>query len=125
VSDPVFTLFSSGLLSKWGFNDGDAPGDVLDWFETQGLGWRIEWHPVLRVLVDRYLLPVLDQAVTVVHSETSHNPVRAETVDGADVTCWWYEHDGAPELTPEYVEIPLAEVARIAADLEGTADGRA
>jgi hypothetical protein len=113
-NEPVLTLFSSGLLSKWGFNDGDAPNDVLDWREEHGLGWRVEWHPVLVRLVYRFLLPVLDQEVKVAEIETIHNPIRAETVDGVDVTDFWYDSsDCGPELTPECVEVPMTEVASV------------
>lgn len=111
-------LFSSGLLSKWGFNDGDAPDDVLEYCESHGLGWRADWHPVLVRLVQQFLVPVLAQDVTLAVMKTNHNPVRAETVNGADVADFWYEGDG-PELSPEYVQVPLAEVARAIRELRG------
>ena len=117
--EPSLTLFSSSLLSKWGFNDGDAPDDVLDYCEEHGLGWRIEWHPALVQLVRRFLLPVLDQDVTIAEIETNHNPIRAETVGGVDVTdCWYESSDCGPELTPEYVDIPMREILPLLAAKE-------
>jgi hypothetical protein len=115
-------LFSSGLLSKWGFNDGDAPDDWLDWIEQQGIDWRIggNWRDgILPALVRRYLVPELDQDVTLVDISTNHNPIRAGTVDGINVEDWWYENgDGEPRLTPEYVEVPYEEVLKFAGHLE-------
>ena len=117
MDEPKLTLFSDGLLSKFGFNDGDAPDDVLDWLEANGHGWRIDWHTVLTALVERYLLPAIKQDVKIVHISTNHNPVRAQTVDGVDITGYYSDDLEDVELTPEYVEIPMSEVARIAAEL--------
>lgn len=118
-NESVLYLHSSGLLSKWGFNDGAAPDDVLDYCEERGLltdahGYYqpVSWRPILEQLVRRYLLPTLDQHVTVVHIETTHNPIRAETVDGVNVDDCWHD-GGGPELTPESVTIPMAEVAAL------------
>ena len=124
MSEPVLRLFSDGLLSKHGFGDGYEPDEWLDWCEARGIEFPYTgWHSTLRELVARYLLPALDQHVTVVHVDTIHNPVRAQTVNGADAEQYWHASpDRYPELTPEYVEIPMAEVARIAA---GLSDGLA
>ena len=110
------TLFSSSLLSKWGFNDGDAPDQWYDYCDAQGIDCsQADAEFPLVELVRRYLLPVLDQVVTVVEIETIHNPIRAETVDGLDVTEYWYGRRGeGPRLTPEYVDIPMSEVAKLA-----------
>lgn len=117
---PPITLFSDGLLSKWGFNDGDAPEAWLDYCDENGIDLPpASWHPILRELVKRYLLPVLDQDVTIAYIGTSHNPVRARMVDGTQVEQYWRDHEGAVRLTPECVEIPMAEVARVAAELYG------
>lgn len=115
---PSLHLFSSGLLSKWGFNDGDAPDDWLDWCEEQGIDWMAlrSWrHHILPELVRRYLLPVLEQDVTLVDIGTNHNPIRAEFIGGTDVTDWWTDNsDGEPALTPESVEIPFGKVLEVA-----------
>lgn len=88
-------LTSDSLLSKWGFNDGDEPDALLD--RLDAIGWTggdgylpgDVWHTVLCRLVREHLIPRLDQDVDVTILETNHNPVRAHTVDGADVTHLW------------------------------------
>jgi hypothetical protein len=112
--EPVLHLFSSGLLSKWGFGDGDAPDAWLDYCDELGVDYLPEWHRILTALVRRYLLPVLEQDVTVREIETNHNPIRASTVDGAEVE---YPHDDSIRLTPECVTVPMSEVLRLAREL--------
>lgn len=79
-------LHADALLSKWGFNDGST---LFDWW------WdRFDESPsfddadVLHALVLAYLVPALRSAghsVEIVRIETSHNPVRAEKLDGVEV----------------------------------------
>ena len=117
MSEPVLTLVSDGLLSKWGFNDGDAPCCVLEWLEENGHGWSIDWHSVLAKLVEDYLVPVLDQKVELAFICTNHNPVRARTVDGQDVEECWFSRQLEPELTPETVDVPMTVVLGVALEL--------
>lgn len=117
MSELCIRLFSGDLLSKWGFNDGDDPEEWLDYCEVHGIDCNEIDYPLVD-LVRRYLLPAIEQAVTVVEIETCHNPIRAETVDGVDVSGAWYDSRlNEPTLTPGYVEVPMAEVARIAQEL--------
>ncbi|MGI5141568.1 MULTISPECIES: hypothetical protein [unclassified Streptomyces] len=117
VDEPRITLFSADLLSKWGFHDGSDPDEWIDYCDNNGLDWAKLDFPLVEV-VRRFLLPKLEQNVTVVEIETSHNPIRVETIDGVDVSeYWWLESDSGPKLTPEYVDVPLSEVARIAQEL--------
>lgn len=116
--EPKLVLRSDCLLSKWGFNDGDEPDYWLDWCDEQGIdynarGWH--WHTTLRRLVRKYLAPKLDQRVELVDIETTHNPIRAETVDGVEVD--WYAASPIT-LTPDHVEIPFPEVLRVAREVE-------
>lgn len=108
--DRVLRLRSAGLLSKWGFNDGDEPDDVADWLEADGIDYMaIRWRPVLQRLIREHLLPVLDQTVVAYDIETNHNPIRAETVDGVKVDV--YKTSDPPiVLTPEYVDVPYSAV---------------
>ncbi len=115
MSGPYITLSSWCLLSKWGFNDGDAPDAWLDWCEANGVDYNEIGYPLVD-LVRRHLLPVLVQAVTVVEIETNHNPIRAETVDGVDVVDQWYR-DSTMRLTPESVDVPMMEVLKLAREL--------
>ena len=73
------------------------------------------WRELLPILVRCYVLPALDQKVTVADITTNHNPIRAVTVDGQDAERYWYESaDCGPALTPEWVTVPLDEVLRMA-----------
>lgn len=103
-------LRSDGLLSKWGFNDGDEPDAYLDWCDDNGHPYPDDWDTVLRTLVRTRLAPALDQHVELVDIETLHNPIRAERVDGVDVTDLWYGSNAHVTLTPEDVEVPYADV---------------
>jgi hypothetical protein len=116
--DETIRLASNNLFSRYGFEDGGSPDAWFDYWNdwrnpAAGQAPDFPWGEVVR----RYLLPALDQQVTVT-DYGNHNPVRAVTVDGADVTgCW----DGAdlpwPELTPACVDVPLAEVIALAGEL--------
>lgn len=88
--------------------------------ERSDLG--VDDRQLLCALVRQCLLPVLDQHVEVVEIETSHNPIRASTVDGVRVPEEvWYGDAPGPTLTPESVEIPYDVILQIAAGLrEGT-----
>lgn len=118
MDEPRFTLVSDGLLSKWGFNDGDCPDDVCDYITEAGWNF-IEWHPVLTKLVEDYLVPALDQRVELARISTAHNPVRASSVDGHDTEACWTGRNvsGEPELTPETVDVPMSVVVGVALEL--------
>lgn len=104
-------LLSDDLLSKWGFNDGDTPDAYLDWCDDNDHPYPPDdWHGILRTLVRTRLLPALDQRVDLVDIETLHNPIRAERVDGRDVTDLWRKIEPGLTLTPDCVEVPYAEV---------------
>lgn len=115
TEEPTLRLHSQCLLSKYGFNDGDEPDPWLDWCDEQGIDYNADawnWHAALRRLVREHLLPKLDQTVEVYDIDTIHNPIRASTVDGADIDDRADHPDGT--LTPEAVEVPYVEVLRIA-----------
>ncbi|MFE3248421.1 hypothetical protein [Streptomyces sp. NPDC059209] len=122
MTEPTMTLFSSDLLSKWGFNDGDIPEPWLHWCETQGVdpnAFAFPWAALVR----KHLVPAIEQDVTVVEILTVHNPIRAQTVDGIDMTQSWRGGGGvAPTLTPELVEVPMAEVLRLALEEAGLSE---
>jgi hypothetical protein len=110
VSDPgpCISLKSADLLSKWGFSDGAAPREWRDFINPpEALGIDYTPFPLIQV-VRRYLLPALDQKVEVEEIATSHNPIRAISVDGVDVVDFWTEGDDSTGiLTPEFVKVPL------------------
>lgn len=104
-------LPADGLLSKWGFGDGDAPDWLLDYCDEHDLAYPDDWRDLLRALVRAYLVPALDQRVEVYDIETIHNPIRAASVDGVPVPdAVMYGDQEGPTLTPAAVEVPLSAV---------------
>lgn len=113
----VVTLFSEGLLSKWGFGDGDCLDDVLyDWADENGIPYsRLNDHAVLIRLVREYVLPALDQQVVAYTISTIHNPIRAKAIDGVPLAeAVIYGDAPRPPLTPAMVDVPLSVVHDIA-----------
>lgn len=109
VPPEMVTFFTESLLSKWGFSD----GDLLDWLYEFGIRDK---HAVLCAVVRQKVLPALAQRVEVDEIGTCHNPIRARTVDGKDVTHMHYDavlHTKGM-LTPESVDVTGAEVLEIA-----------
>lgn len=118
IKGGTIRLFSDGLLSKHGFSDGDAPDEWYDYLDQMGMDYAALEYP-LSALVREFLLPRLEQQVTVYEIGTSHNPIRAETVDGKDVRdLRSAADDGAVRLTPESVEVPVAAAFRLASAAE-------
>ena len=108
------TLHSVGLLSKWGFNDGDVDEYLADWLEAQGFPEdSYDWHDVLIELVQTRLLPQLaacGHQVETTTIGTIHNPIRAVWVDGAEVD--WVA--AIPRrLSPDSIDIPYWDILKI------------
>lgn len=113
TTEPTITLDSFGLLSKWGFGDGDTPDQWLDYLDERGIDWDdAEWP--LAALVRRYLLPKLEEnhTIDVYEIGTIHNPIRARYVDGVEIDD--YAAEPQVKMRPEYVEVPLSEALKIA-----------
>lgn len=110
-------LFSEGLLSKWGFRDGDILWDQLyDWQDAGLIGdWsNLDDAKILNRVVREFLVPALDQKVEVYDIGTIHNPIRAQSVDGVKVGEEIYDPDQTRfTLTPDCVEVPLSRVLEI------------
>lgn len=109
LAAPSLVLSSASLLSRFGFNDGDIPESLLDYWHSIEVDYlKIDWHSALRKLVHEHLLPQLEKTHTiVVYIETCHNPIRAESVDGVTVV-------GSGEyiaLEPIVVTVPYSAVA--------------
>lgn len=117
---------TSGLLSKWGFGDGDMLDDLLwdngffdheidasipdDDFDTIGFA-----HRVLIRVVREHVLPAIEQDVEAQDIHTIHNPIRAKTVNGEAWGQRMYEPvAGGGALTPELVEVPDEVILTIA-----------
>ena len=114
-------LWSYDLVSKWGFNDGDMPENLLDHLDDLGISYgKTEWHPILRRLVREHLLPKIPQQVEVYDIETIHNPIRASSVDGREV-----DDLGEPEGQIADVDVTVpwgVVVALVTADTTRPAD---
>jgi hypothetical protein len=109
MSEPGLVLGARSLLSKWGFSDGDAPEAYLDWLDERGLPYPDNWHGLLRILVRTRLMPHVREDVVLVNIETTHNPIRAHTVNGREVDhTAGMDQDGV--LTDVAINIPFAEV---------------
>jgi len=96
-------LPSNGLLSKWGFSDGDIFDEYLwDRADAEGIASAdVDNHRALITAVRTVLLPALNQDVEVYEIGTIHNPIRAALVDGVTIDDYY----GTPgvELTPDGV----------------------
>jgi hypothetical protein len=106
-------FFTESLLSKWGFGDGDD----LNWLYEHNRDY--DPHATLIECVRRRMLPALKQKVEIREIVCRHNPCRAGTVDGVDVTHLWYDPDLKldPPLSPDFVVMTGAEIVAIAEEL--------
>lgn len=121
----ALTLHASSLFSKAGFNDGDFPDALTDWLldhagwsepETYRAADRDVWDRALERLVREHLLPALAPAVVELEVVGScHNPVRALTYDGRDVTlCWSRELPSPPPPRVDVsVDVPFTLIAEV------------
>lgn len=112
ATGPTLTLYSQNLLSKWGFNDGDTPEHLMDYWDDQGIDYSgIDWRQVLRRLVRDHLLPALTRhhRIEVYEIETIHNPIRASVVDGITIDA--HEMNRGLTLNPESVDVPYPAIA--------------
>ncbi|MFJ8966059.1 hypothetical protein ACIRG5_42385 [Lentzea sp. NPDC102401] len=109
--EPTLHLDSSSLLSKYGFDDGTIPDQVLDYLDEHGITYPDDWRAVLVTLVRTHLLPELAKhhRVDVEEIGGHHNPIRARSVDGTPIGT------ELPfiSLTPEYMLVPMSEVAQL------------
>lgn len=100
-------LYSRGLLSKWGFSDGDILSDFI--YEND-LDFKLSEHKLLESLIKRHLLPKLNHKIEVCFMMTNHNPVRAEMIDGVDYSNWYEDDEWDTKLQPEFVEITYDQI---------------
>lgn len=95
-----YVLMAEGLLSKWGFGDGDGLQDYLYDLVDGGLithNMIPERDKLLAWAVDTYLMPELVRRgikVELLAIGSNHNPVRALRVNGHDVD--WYDDSSWP-----------------------------
>ena len=107
----TIAFYPEGLLHKFGFGDGDMLGDLT---EEHDLG--VDHRELLVAVVDRLVVPRLDQKVDAyAFWGTLHNPIRARAIDGV-------EADIGDTLTPEIIEIPVADIIEVARSLPPSDD---
>jgi hypothetical protein len=111
---PSLTLSADCLCSKWGFNDGDMPDVLMDyWDELDSVEYaRIDWHAALRTLVREHLVPAMEAAghtVEVYDIETIHNPIRARLIDGVEIDDYDPQSGEDIDVT---VTVPYEAIAR-------------
>ena len=111
----MFRLHSIDLLSKWGFRDGDLFWDYCYDLEQQRI--KVKSHDLLIAAVRRWLLPALDQEVETAEIISIHNPIRARSVAGVSVEGFWYDIEPPRLVTPEWVDVPEAEVRLLALEI--------
>lgn len=110
MTEQLLRLHSSDLLSKWGFGDGDVLAQW--WWDVYDEEPPKNDHDLLYVLVTQYLLPLLRKEgydVQVYRILTTHNPVRAEYINGKSLSDLSIIDgdllgDSVVELTKEQVE---------------------
>lgn len=116
VESPTLTLYADSLCSKWGFNDGDEPENLLDYWDEIGVRYTdLDWHTALRTLVRERLVPAMEAAghvVEVYNIVTNHNPIRARRIDGVEVDDYRGAAGALRDLRPEFVVVPYEEIAR-------------
>ncbi len=99
-------LRSADLCTRYGFGDGDAPLPIEALVGCPYPVW-FDWCPILRSLIEDYLLPAIPQAVTIWHAASAHNRYRAREVDGAE-----FEHAEVVLVKTVMVTVPWGEVLR-------------
>lgn len=108
MEGPKMRLYSKCLLSKWGFGDGDMPEALEDYYDEQPWPKGANWHTALRILVRRHLVPIIEQTIEVYDIDTTHNPIRASSVEGQAVDDLAIDHPFI--LTPECVEVTWEQI---------------
>jgi hypothetical protein len=106
-ADPpdVVEFYAESLLHKFGFGDGDMLYDLV---EEHGL--EVDHRDLLIEVVERLVVPRLDEEVETYTLGTFHNPIRAGTIDGEKA-------EWGDSLTPDVVEVPIADIIRLAGTL--------
>lgn len=128
MSGDAIAFYSEGLLSKWGFGDGDMLDDLLYAYDFDfnqvthfrprgdiGLTYGTS-HEILITVVCAFVIPKLDQRVEPYAISTIHNPIRAHRINGklvpGAVIIGDVKHDFV--LTPTIVEVDAVTILKVA-----------
>jgi hypothetical protein len=95
-------VWTEGLLSKWGLEDGDLLDPIL-----QDMGFDLSVlnaHEVLVEIIRDHVLPKLENEIEFQVIGTLHNPIRITRVDGVVVDNYRPSHPEI-DLRPDCVEV--------------------
>lgn len=113
------SFYTEGLLSKWGFGDGDML-DELCWSFEDDHGIDVSGQWLLKEAVKRFVVPQIQETLEVVEIETIHNPIRTQTVNGQKVDWFNRNDEPQPELHPEVVNVPVSDLLALAKELQAS-----
>lgn len=103
-------FYTCGLLSKWGFLDGELLSDATD--EVYSYDPETEKRALVAV-VKHFVIPKIENAIELVEITTIHNPIRAVRVDGVNVNALWFSDLSDEQhsmIRPTCVEVPLHDI---------------
>ncbi|MGB0913288.1 MAG: hypothetical protein ACPGSW_06850 [Phaeobacter italicus] len=122
ISEATVRFDTSGLLSKWGFCDGNLLDDLLYDSGFEGHDW-LDFYAVLATVVREKVAPQVDQQLELADMTqgTIHNPMRAGCVDGVEVDWRAGGREQQIVLTPEFVDVPVSEILAVAQRLSDEA----
>ena len=106
MTDTMHTISANGLLTKWGFGDGDEPDEVMDEQfgrhsrSTSLLDLPGDWREDILIPVARdVLVPALPVPVECNYmTGSSHNPARAHMIDGQPHD--YFDYQGSKRYEP-------------------------
>jgi len=103
----TFRFYTDGILNKCAYGDGNILNQILyDWDVYFG---PTDHESLYKVVSELVVSKITSHKNIELHLiQTSHNPVRAYSVDGVEV--YYSNPDGAIKFEPEYVEITGQEL---------------
>ena len=99
-------FYLDGLLSKWGFCDGDILEDLV--FDNN---IDCDEHELLIKVIKGKVIPEVKDNIVLYTIGTNHNPIRATEVNG--VTVNWYGKNNI-EFSQEFVDVDDKDIIDIA-----------
>lgn len=109
IPEGHFFMDAESLLSKWGFGDGDALDDW--WWDNYDDAPTVDTDELLYALAAAHLVPAMREAGYEVELErigTTHNPVRARTLNGVEVDHYSLDYRFEPPVwvavSPEQIQ---------------------
>lgn len=102
----VVEFYPEGLLHKFGLGDGDKLYDLVEEHDLE-----VDHRDLLIAVIERLVVPRLDQAVETHTLATFHNPIRAGTIDGEKADIY-------STLTPEVIGVLVADIIAVASTLQ-------